>query len=165
MNNERKSIIFVMGVSGAGKTVIGRLLANDLNIPFIDADDHHPFSNIEKMKQGIPLDDADRMPWLDRLYALSLDHAKKGCVIACSSLKESYRKRLTKTNKRMVQWVYLKGSFDLIYNRIQKRKGHFMAPQLLKSQFDTLEEPTEAITIDITVSPQAIVQQIKEKIR
>lgn len=149
-----------MGVSGSGKTAIGRLLAEELNFPFVDADDHHPASNIEKMSQGIPLSDDDRMPWLDSLNQLAMDNYEKGCVIACSALKEAYRVRLMKSIESNVLWVYLHGSYDLILDRMNKRENHFMGANMLKSQFETLEEPEEAIKADISNSPEMIIKTI-----
>ena len=156
-----KKIIFIIGVSGSGKTTVGRMLATELSVPFIDADDHHPVSNIEKMSRGIPLDDADREPWLDSLNYLAQEHIGSGCVIACSALKEDYRRRLARSIGQHVQWVYLKGSYDQIFERMQNREGHFMEAAMLKSQFDALEEPKYAIGVDIVDSPERIVQLIQ----
>ncbi len=150
-----------MGVSGSGKTSVGQLLANELSVPFIDADDHHPPSNIKKMSRGIPLDDSDREPWLDQLNKIALDHINSGCVIGCSALKEVYRSRLIQSIASNVNWIYLKGSYDLIFDRMNKREDHFMDPKMLRSQFETLEEPENAINIDITNSPELIVKNIK----
>lgn len=161
MKNETKKIIIIMGVSGCGKTSVGRLLANDLSIPFIDADDHHPASNIEKMSKGIPLNDNDRKPWLDRLNEIAKDHIGSGCVIACSALKEIYRKRLAQSIESNVRWIYLQGSYDQIFERMTNRHDHFMGSGMLKSQFETLEEPENAINVDIGDSPEDIVQNIK----
>lgn len=160
-----KKVIFVMGVSGSGKTSIGQLLANDLSIPFIDADDHHPPSNIEKMSRGIPLEDSDRAPWLDILHGIAVKHLNTGCVIACSALKEIYRRRLSQSIESSILWVYLKGSYELIFERMNSREGHFMGAKMLKSQFDTLEEPQNAIDINITNRPKVIVQQIKAQLK
>ena len=111
-NDLAQKVIFVMGVSGSGKSSIGQLLANELSIPFIDADDHHPPSNIKKMSQGIPLQDSDRFPWLDILHEIAVKHIGSGCVIACSALKEIYRTQLNKSIESSVEWIYLKGSYD-----------------------------------------------------
>ena len=156
-----KKVIFIMGVSGSGKTSVGRLLANELSVPFIDADDHHPPSNIEKMSQGTPLTDSDREPWLDRLHEIALDHINSGCIIACSALKEVYRRRLIHSIESNVLWVYLKGSYDLIFERMKNREDHFMDAKMLRSQFETLEEPENAINIDIADTMEGIVQKIK----
>jgi len=153
----------VMGVSGCGKSSVGQSLAQFLGWDFYDADDFHPPENVAKMANGIPLDDSDRAPWLASLHELissSLKADKPG-VLACSALKERYRKQLTNGN-RGVQIVYLKGSYDLIWSRMEKRTDHYMKPQMLKSQFETLEEPSNALTIDISISLDDIVQEILE---
>lgn len=160
-NIKGSKVIFVMGVSGSGKTSIGRLLANELSVPFIDADNHHPQSNIKKMSKGMALKDSDRLPWLDILHKIAVKHLNIGCVIACSALKEIYRNRLSQSIKTSIVWVYLKGSYDLIFERMQMRKGHFMKAEMLKSQFEILEEPENAINIDIANSQKVIVQRIK----
>lgn len=154
-------IILVMGVSGSGKTTIGQLLAETLHWQFSDADSFHSPENIEKMRHGIPLNDLDRMPWL-----LAMQEAMKkwlaenqNVVLACSALKASYREYLLIGNEG-VKLIYLKGSFDLIRHRLHERHHHFMSEKLLKSQFDTLEEPSEAISIDISQSLAEIVQNI-----
>ena len=156
-----KKVIFVMGVSGSGKSSIGRLLAKALSVSFIEGDDHHPVANIAKMSQGLPLDDDDREPWLHQLNQVAINHLGEGCVISCSALKAKYRKQLSKGISPHTEWIYLKGSYELIYKRMQDREGHFMDPKMLQSQFDTLEEPQEAITIDIVDSPENIIQKIK----
>ena len=160
-NDLAQKVIFIMGVSGSGKSSIGQLLANELSIPFIDADDHHPPSNIKKMSQGIPLQDSDRFPWLDILHEIAVKHIGSGCVIACSALKEIYRTQLNKSIESSVEWIYLKGSYDLIFERMNSREGHFMGAEMLKSQFDTLEAPKNAIDIDIANSPTVIIEKIK----
>ena len=153
--------IIVMGVSGSGKSSVGRLLAEKLGWDSYDADDFHPPANVKKMADGIPLDDSDRAPWLDslnKLISASLKADQPG-VLACSALKEHYRQHLLNGNAN-VQIVYLKGSYDLIWSRMEKRTDHYMKPHMLKSQFDALEEPTNALTIDISMSTQDIVQKI-----
>ncbi|MCL4105623.1 UNVERIFIED_CONTAM: hypothetical protein GTU68_057498 [Idotea baltica] len=154
-----------MGVSGSGKSSVGQLLADQLGLVFIDADDHHPTSNIEKMKLGIPLTDEDRFPWLTRLQQLAVDHLETGCVIACSALKESYRMWLSKSIEDKTIWIYLKGHCDLISQRIQDRKGHFMKGHMLKSQFEALEEPKDAVVIEITDPLEVIVGKIKMELK
>lgn len=154
-----------MGVSGCGKTSIGRLLGYELQVPFIDGDDHHPEYNITKMSQGMPLNDDDRKPWLNKLNELSHDHKEEGCVIACSALKQSYREIVEEGLGSHIVWIYLKGDYQLIYDRMAMRKDHFMEPGMLRSQFDTLEEPKDAIIIDIAQSPKNIVQRIKSQLR
>ncbi len=164
IKNKTSKVIFVMGVSGAGKTSIGQLLAKNLHVDFIDADDHHPTSNIEKMSAGIPLTDEDRLPWLDNLHQIAKNHLNIGGVITCSALKEKYRDRLSRSIQDEIVWIYLKGSYDLIYKRMQNRNHHFMDAAMLKSQFETLEEPKDAIEIDIVDAPEIIVEKIINEI-
>src|SRR5262245_16123634 len=137
-------IIILMGVSGVGKTTIGQLLARELNWQFYDGDDFHPQANIDKMKSGIPLSDNDRVVWLTALRTLldGLLQEQRSAVLACSALKRSYRERL-QSDKKNVHFVYLKGDYTLIRQRLQQRHGHFMSTDLLASQFATLEEPQE----------------------
>ncbi|MEN9564284.1 MAG: hypothetical protein RIR73_2528 [Chloroflexota bacterium] len=151
----------VMGVSGCGKSSVGKSLAKHLGWNFYDADDFHPRENVLKMTNGIPLDDSDRAPWLASLNNLILSSlkAERPGVLACSALKERYRQELIK-NTDGVQLVYLKGSYDLIWSRMKKRADHYMQPHMLKSQFDALEEPTNALTIDISMPLNEIVQKI-----
>lgn len=151
----------VMGVSGSGKSVVGKALAQSLGWDFFDADDFHPPANVAKMAGGIPLDDSDRAPWLDTLRELisSSLKADRPAVLACSALKERYRQRLMDGNDG-VRLVYLKGSYDLIWSRMIARPGHFMKPTMLQSQFNTLEEPVDAITVDIALSVEEIVKKI-----
>lgn len=146
--------IIIMGVSGCGKSSVGAAIANALGAKFIDGDDLHPRANIQKMASGQPLDDTDRAPWLERLNdaAYSLRHKNEVGLIVCSSLKRRYRDRLRQGNPEMV-FLYMKGSFDVILERLKARAGHFMPTDLLKSQFDALEEPTadetDVVSIDI----------------
>ena len=156
-----KKVIFVMGVSGCGKSSVGQLLADELSISFVDADDYHPQSNIEKMSQGVPLTDSDRMPWLDQVNKIAAKHLESGVVIACSALKEKYRTQLNQSIEPNVVWVYLKGDYDLIFNRMKNRKDHFMSSGMLKSQFETLQEPENAIIVDIANSLEHVVDEIK----
>jgi len=151
----------VMGVSGSGKTSVGKSLAEHLGWGFYDADDFHPPANIEKMADGIPLDDSDRAPWLAALHDLissSLIQSRPG-VLACSALKERYRRRLLEGNAG-VQLIYLKGSYDLIWSRMIVRKDHYMKPHMLQSQFDALEEPSDALTVDISLPVDEILQVV-----
>jgi gluconokinase len=150
-----------MGVSGSGKTTVGSRLASQLGWNFYDADGFHPQTNILKMVQGIPLDDEGRAPWLASLHELisnSLKDNRPG-VLACSALKERYRQTLLAGNKN-VRIIYLKGSFDLIRSRISARSGHYMKPSMLQSQFDALEEPADALTLDASLPVDDIVTLI-----
>jgi gluconokinase len=153
----------VMGVSGSGKTEVGRSLAQHLGWDFYDADDFHPADNITKMAAGIPLDDSDRAPWLASVHALISTSLKKDQpgVLACSALKERYRQQLLAGNDD-VQLVYLKGSYELIWSRMSARKDHYMKPHMLRSQFETLEEPGNALVIDISNSIDGILRDILE---
>jgi gluconokinase len=156
-------IILIMGVSGSGKTTIGQHLAATLHWQFKDADDFHPAENIEKMRQGMPLTDNDRTPWL-----LALQHAirswiqtNSNVILACSALKSSYRQILYQPSDP-VRLVYLKGPFELIQQRLNQRHGHYMKADLLESQFKALEEPENALIVKIDQPPIAIVEQIKD---
>jgi gluconokinase len=154
----KPGFFILMGVSGCGKTSVGQKLAERLGWDFYDADDFHPPENIAKMANGIPLSDEDRTPWLDSLRALvasCLQNDRPG-VLACSALKERYRQKLLDSNPG-AQLVYLKGSYDLIWSRMASRPGHYMKPEMLKSQFDALEEPNNALTVDISLSVEQIV--------
>jgi gluconokinase len=158
-------IVVVMGVSGAGKTTVGRLLAETLGWEFHDADELHSEANRMKMHRGIALTDEDRAPWLARIRDLirSLIEAGKNAVIACSALKRSYREEIV-IDPEVVKIVYLKGSPELIAKRLGNREGHFMNPALLQSQLDDLEEPENAIVVSIEKSPQEIVREIRERL-
>jgi gluconokinase len=154
-------VVLLMGVAGSGKTTIGRKLAAELGWQFYDADDFHPRANVEKMRRGVPLNDADRRPWLQALHELiarCLAH-NENAVLACSALKESYRADLLLDAR--VKLVYLKGDHDLIAARLNERSGHFMKPQMLESQFATLEEPTSGLRVDVAATPDEIVQMIR----
>jgi gluconokinase len=153
-------IIVVMGVSGCGKTTIGQQLADRLGWPFFDGDAFHPRANIDKMSRGIPLNDDDRLDWLaaiaDRMRALIA--ANQSGVFACSALKEKYREQLRVMDQ--VKFVYLRGSYDLIWSRMQARTDHYMKPDMLASQFEALEEPPDALTLDITRTPHDLIETI-----
>ena len=150
-----------MGVAGAGKTTVGRMLARTLGYRFSDADDFHSRANVEKMARGEQLDDADREPWLGALAAAIEVWLQDGddVVLACSALKESYRTRLMRDPSRM-KIVYLKVSPAIALARVGKRVGHFMPRDLVESQFEVLEEPTAAIVVDASQSPEFIVRTI-----
>jgi gluconokinase len=153
-------IIVVMGVSGCGKSTIGQQLADRLGWPFFDGDAFHPPANIAKMSRGIPLDDEDRSGWLaaiaDRLRELIA--ADRSGVLACSALKEKYRRQLRVSDQ--VHFVYLRGDYDLIWSRMQQRANHYMKPEMLASQFAALEEPRDALTLDIAHTPEELLATI-----
>jgi len=159
-------LIVVCGVSGAGKTTIGRLLAQALEVPFFDADDFHPTSNIEKMRNGIPIDDEDRRPWLETLASKLPEWERQGgAVLACSALKESYRGILASQCSESIQWVVLHASEELIADRLASRKGHYFDPELLRSQIDAFEWPDYGWHIEVTSSPQEVVNSILMRLR
>jgi gluconokinase len=153
-------IVVVMGVAGSGKTTVGTMLADAMHSPFLDGDSLHPKTNVEKMRLGIPLTDADRAPWLSAIHARMLDAFRRGesLVVGCSALKQSYRAVLA--DGLPITWVYLKGSAELIRSRLQHRTSHFMKADMLTSQFDALEEPPDALVADVSQPPSAIVEQI-----
>lgn len=154
-------IVLIMGVSGSGKTTIGQRLADTLRWEFVDADSFHSPSNRQKMSAGTPLSQQDRRPWLDALREAIDRWIREGrnVVLACSALTASAR-RLLISDRRSVKLVYLKGPFDLIQARLAQRSQHFMPQELLASQFDTLEEPTDALTIDAGWPPKAITTHV-----
>lgn len=153
-------LVLIMGVAGSGKTLIGSMLAQALGWEFRDADSFHPPANVQKMSRGIPLTDADREPWLDLIQQALCQWAASGkdAVVACSALKQRYRERISR--QCPVTFVYLKGDFELIHSRMAARQGHFMKAEMLASQFGDLEEPADAIVVDISGSPAEIVGQI-----
>lgn len=157
--------VYLMGVSGCGKSVIGSELAEKLNGTFIDGDDLHPPANKEKMGAGIPLDDEDRYPWFEAILQNILDTEQRPVIVACSALKRSYRDIL-RAGQGHAAFVYLEGSFDLILSRIQQRDHEYMPSDLLRSQFETLEEPTEdekVICVSIDGSIKQIITEICRK--
>ncbi|MEM5567080.1 NADP-dependent phosphogluconate dehydrogenase [Psychroserpens sp. AS72] len=160
-----KKVIFVMGVSGCGKSTIGKLLSEDLKIPFFDGDDFHPEHNVLKMSSGQALNDDDRQGWLETLNNLAKDQlAKNSCVIVCSALKQKYRDILSRDIQSETKWVHLSGSFEQIFKRINSRPDHFMPAELLTSQFDILEHPKNALQIDISLSPEQIIKTINKEL-
>jgi gluconokinase len=152
-----------MGVSGSGKTTLGIALATKLGWDFIDADDFHPPANVARMSAGIPLDDSDRAPWLAALHErlLSTLNADRHPVLACSALKEAYRLQLLEGLDGFVI-IYLAGTYDLIRSRMLGREGHYMKPEMLRSQFDILEEPEDALTLDISIPLEEILDTIMD---
>jgi gluconokinase len=160
-------VIIIFGVSGAGKTTVGELLARELGWHFYEADDFHSPANIEKMRRGVPLTDDDRRPWLENLRELikRCVAAGENAVLACSALKRAYRKHLRVSAE--VKFVFLHGDCALIAKQLQRRRGHFVNPALLQSQFADLEEPEpdeETLTIELGRAPQELVKEIETKL-
>ena len=160
-------IIIIFGVSGAGKTTIGKLLATDVGWQFLEADDFHPAANIQKMRSGQPLTDKDRWPWLESLRKQieRLLFSEENAVLACSALKHTYRDRLRVSDE--IKFVFLHGEYALVEKQLRSRHGHFMNPALLQSQFDDLEEPRQdenVVTVELGRTPQEIVKEIKAKL-
>lgn len=155
------NVIILFGVSGCGKSLIGNQLSKDLQYEFIEGDDFHSNENIKKMKNNIPLNDDDREAWLDQINNELNKLKNKNVVIACSALKEMYRKRLVRGIVAKIDWFCLKGTFDLIEKRLDNRGDHYFKSTLLKSQFDTIEYPDYCTFIDIIESPDNIVERIK----
>jgi gluconokinase len=157
-------IVIVMGVTGSGKTTVGQMLAQQMGWEFADADSFHSEKNIEKMRQGIALDDEDRAPWLASLRTAIVNWIaqKKSVVLACSALKKRYRAELQVGAE--VKFVYLKGSRELIEERLRARHGHFAGDSILAGQFADLEEPEGAIVVDVASSPERIVGEIRERL-
>jgi gluconokinase len=157
-------IVLLMGVSGAGKTTIGQLLASEQGWEFVDGDDYHPPKNVEKMRTGTPLTDADRSPWLETLRALIEDRIakKENMILACSALKQSYRRILQVTPE--VKTVYLKGTAEILRQRLRARHGHYMSERMLDSQLETLEPPDDAMVVNVDRPPAEIVTEIRRRL-
>jgi carbohydrate kinase (thermoresistant glucokinase family) len=159
-------VLVLMGPMGCGKTAIGKMLAKKLGWPFYDADDFHPKENVEKMRAGIALTDEDRKLWLEKLRANIqrwLKH-RKSTILACSALKQAYRDILG-VNQSTVRTVYLKGSYELLRKRLEERQHPYMDKNLLRSQLDTLEEPKDGLTVDISATPKIIVGTIIKSLK
>lgn len=156
-------LIIIAGVAGTGKTTIGKLLAEELELPFYDADDFHPSSNRKKMKAGIPLNDDDRKPWL-KLLGENLKQwtSQEGAILACSALKENYRQELMTVPN--LTWIFLHGPRELIAERLKVRGGHFFKVELLDSQFQALEIPHYGLHQEVLQSPELVVQEILNKL-
>ncbi len=156
-------IILVMGTTGAGKTTVGQLLSARLGWIFLDADSFHPPANIEKMKHGIPLTDGDRAPWLENIHTelVRLGNAGKNAVLACSALKQSYRDKLSAGVDLKI--AYLRGSYDQMRRHIESRHGHFAGEAILAGQFADLEEPHDALVLDVSLAPQELSAEIVAK--
>lgn len=161
-------VILMMGVSGAGKTTIGQLLASALGWNFVDADDYHPADNVEKIRNGTPLTDADRAPWLETLRTLIANWiaAGKNTVLACSALKQSYRQALQVGPEVEVEIkiVYLKSTPEILRQRLRARRGHFMTERMLASQLAALEAPEDAVTVDADRPPAEVVTEIRARL-
>jgi gluconokinase len=155
-------IIILMGPTGVGKTTVGEMLGRELGWEFADADRFHSPANVEKMSKGIALTDADRAPWLESLRSKIQDWIAAGQngILACSALKKSYREILNVGPE--VKWVYLKGTFAEIAKRVAERKGHYAKVSLVASQFEALEEPTDALDIDVNQTPEEIAAEIRK---
>ena len=157
-----KNVFIIMGVSGCGKSTLGIALAKFLDIPFFDGDDFHPPGNIQKMSEGVPLEDSDRKPWLTRLNKVATKHQGQGAVIACSALKETYRQILQNGLEENIIWVYLYGTYQELLGRVSGRSTHFMPSGLLQSQFDALEPPHYGIHIPVSLSVDEAITKISE---
>jgi gluconokinase len=163
-NGPAKAVVLT-GVSGSGKTTVGRALSEATGWPFFDGDEFHPPSNVEKMAKGVPLNDMDRKPWLETLHTLILDQLNNGqsVIVASSALKFAYR-RILEGGRDDVTFVYLQGSYDLIWSRMRLRSDHFMKAGMLQSQFDDLEEPEKALVVSVEGPIEEIVHQILTEI-
>jgi gluconokinase len=154
-----------MGVAGSGKSTVGTMLADAMHCPFLDGDSLHSAPNVEKMRRGMPLTDADRAPWLAAIHARLLEAFTSGrsLVVGCSALRQSYRVALA--GGIAITWVYLKGSEAVIRSRLRHRDGHYMKADMLASQFEALEEPSDAIIVEVSHPPEIIVQQVLAELR
>lgn len=160
----REMILLVMGVTGSGKSTVGKMLAERLGWPFLEADDFHSAANKAKMHQGVPLTEADRLPWLEAIHAelVAQDKAGENVVLACSALSKKYRHVLVANLE--VKLIYLRGSKTLIAGRLRKRTHHFASESILDDQFAVLEEPQNALVVGIEEEPEKIVEEILRKL-
>ncbi|MEP0367666.1 MAG: gluconokinase [Cyclobacteriaceae bacterium] len=158
-------IYIVCGVSGTGKTTIGKTLASQLDVPFYDADDFHSENNIKKMQSGTPLDDSDRINWLKTLSSKILQWERDGgAVLACSALKELYRQLLVPVAETPVRWIVLEGDKEVILERMKARKGHFFDAKMLDSQFEIYERPSYGLILNVSESPDELIGKIFKEI-
>lgn len=159
-------IVVLMGVSGSGKSTVGKLLAEQLGWSFVEGDDFHPAANVEKMRGGTPLTDEDRRPWLAALREriTTAVERNENVVLACSALKHAYQDYLERGEQGQVHYVYLHGSEELLRQRLAARTGHFMNPNLLHSQFEALEPPDHAVRVEVTEPPEVIASQIRTQL-
>lgn len=165
MEENKTNVIFIMGVSGCGKSTIGHMLSEVLKIPFFDGDDFHPKKNVRKLSNGIPLTDDDRYDWLVSINKFAKEQLQNNsCVIVCSALKKAYRTILNTDIQSQAKWIHLVGSFEQISERLNKRENHFMPPSLLRSQFDILENPKDALEVNVSLNPTEIVDYILKEI-
>jgi carbohydrate kinase (thermoresistant glucokinase family) len=154
-------VYIVMGVSGSGKTTIGKIVAQMLGLPFYDGDDYQPEPNVAKMRQGIPLTEEDRTPWLETLAAEIVRwNAGGGGVLACSALRKRYRRLLSRDDEKRVFFIYLHAPRELLKKRLQERRGHYFGWELLQSQIDALEIPEDAVAVDVEAPPHQVARQI-----
>ena len=154
-------VVVIMGVSGSGKTTMGKRFAKRMGWSFLDADDFHPSENVKKMRVGIPLTDEDRMPWLRKLAEIIQSHndQKSNLVLACSAFKKPYR-RILRVDQKTVRTVFLKGTPTVLKERLRTRRHRYMTPALLDSQLEALEEPEDGLILNIERSPRELVREI-----
>jgi gluconokinase len=165
-SEEAGMVVVLMGVSGSGKSTVGKLFAQKLGWAFVEGDDYHPPSNVEKMREGTPLNDDDRRPWLAAIRGRVDQAVSAGedIVLACSALKHAYQEYLERYEPARVHYVYLHGPEELIKKRLGARKGHFMNPGLLHSQFETLEPPADAVRVEVSGSPEEVADEVRRKL-
>ncbi|MEO9476421.1 MAG: gluconokinase [Cyclobacteriaceae bacterium] len=158
-------VYIVCGVSGTGKTTIGKILASQLDVPFYDADDFHSENNIKKMQSGTPLDDSDRINWLKTLSTKIMGWERdNGAVLACSALNEGYRQLLVSNAETSVRWIVLEGDKEVILERMEARKGHFFDAKMLNSQFEIYKRPNYGLILDVSEPPNELIEKIFREI-